>query len=658
MSRGERKLAAIMFTDMVGYTALGQKNESLSLALVDEHRKLIRPILLRHDGKEVKTIGDAFMVEFPSALNAVRCAYEIQRTVREFNIPLSQEKRIHLRIGIHLGDVVESEGDVSGDTVNVASRIEPLSEDGGVCLTRQVHDQIRGKIDLEFSSIGLKRLKNVSELIEVYRMLLPWGEKIADEPELVDTRRIAVLPFANMSPNPQDEYFADGMTEEIISTISRVDHMEVISRTSIMQYKRTPKPVKEVSKELDVGSILEGSVRKAGNRVRITVQLIDAIKDKHLWSEIYDREFSDVFEIQSEIAQKVADSLKLRLDETQKEDISHGPTRNMGAYNSYLAGLHYLNKTGPGVISKSIPYLEEAVKKDPSFAHAFAAFASVYVYLSGETIPPSEAFPKAKEYARTALILNDKIAEAHWATANIAFQVDWNWDLADSEYRRALEISPNSGQMRQDYATFLMLVSRDDEAVREISRAIELDPLSGLALGVGVGIHVYSRKYDTAIALARKKIEIDPEDPDGHNILAFALFASGALDESCNELRLARRKILLSNQGKQLGWAGGLNTWIHAITCTVLASLNRKDMLRDILEEAEEYAKKSFVAPSDLAIMHLALGEIDRAFELLEGDVRSHETGFIFVHRSQVFDSIRFDPRFLELLKVCNLPVI
>ena len=327
-----------MFTDMVGYTALGQRNESLSLALVEEQRKLIRPILARHNGREIKTIGDAFLVEFLSALDAVRCAYDIQRAVREFNISLPEERRVHLRVGVHLGDVVESGGDISGDAVNVASRIEPLAEDGGVCVTRQVYDHVQNKLELKLVSLGVKPLKNVSMPIEVYKMMMPWSVETSAPSNQPDKKRIAVLPFANMSPDPNDQYFADGITEEIISIVSGISGLSVISRTSVMGYKGTTKKLGEIGRELDVGSILEGSFRKAGNRIRITTQLIDVVGDKHLWAQNYDKNLDDIFAVQSEIAEKVAGELKIRLVESEKRTLEKKPTENIEAYSNFLRG--------------------------------------------------------------------------------------------------------------------------------------------------------------------------------------------------------------------------------------------------------------------------------------------------------------------------------
>ena len=233
-----------MYTDMVGYTALGQRNESLSLALVEEQRKLIRPVIARHSGREIKTMGDATLVEFPNATDSVRCAYDIQRAIREFNLSLATDKRIHLRIGVHLGEVTESQGDISGDAVNVASRIYPLAEDGGVCVTRTVYDFVRGKVDIPLSSIGAKTLKNVAELMEVFRMEMPWELGVAPEAATYPTNRIAILPFASFSSNPDDAYFADGITDEIISAVAGISGLRVISRTSVIGYRGTTNNVK------------------------------------------------------------------------------------------------------------------------------------------------------------------------------------------------------------------------------------------------------------------------------------------------------------------------------------------------------------------------------------------------------------------------------
>ncbi len=262
-----------MFTDMVGYTALGQRNESLSLALVEEQRRIVRPILLRHNGREVKTIGDAFLVEFPNALDAVRCAYDVQRATREFNISVPEESKIQLRVGVHLGDVVESGGDIFGDAVNVASRIESIAEGGGVCLTRQVYDGVRNKIELTFTSLGEKSLKNVDLPIEVYRIDMPWDRRELESTRKLDSHRIAVLPFASLSPDPNDEFFADGLTDELITRLSLLSGLEVIARTSVMSYKKKEKNANQIGKELRAGALVEGSVRKSGNRIRVTAQL-------------------------------------------------------------------------------------------------------------------------------------------------------------------------------------------------------------------------------------------------------------------------------------------------------------------------------------------------------------------------------------------------
>ncbi len=413
MSQGERRLAAIMFTDMVGYTSLGQKNESLSLALVDDQRKLIRPILSRHDGREVKTMGDSFLVEFSSALNAVKCAYDIQRTAREYNISLPEERRVHLRVGVHLGDVLETQGDISGDAVNVASRINYLADDGGVCLTRQVYDHVQNKFELPLTSLGPRSLKNVNIPIEVYRMEMPWDEKKATQLAKLDKKRVAVLPFANMSPDPADEYFADGLTEELISKLSLVKGLRVIARTSVMSYKKKDRRISEIGAELGVGSIVEGSFRKAGNKIRVTTQLIDVADDQHVWAQSYDRNLDDVFAVQTDIAKQVSDTLKVKILEAEIDGIDRKPTESTKAYTLYLRGRYHFNRRGVEDVVKASEYFGQAVREDERFALGYVGLADCYAVLSNLGIDSGANRQKAKIAVAKGLELDRDLAEAH-----------------------------------------------------------------------------------------------------------------------------------------------------------------------------------------------------------------------------------------------------
>ena len=360
-----------MFTDMVGYTSLGQRDEDLSLELVDEQRGLIRPILARHDGREVKTIGDAFLVEFGSAQDAVECAVEIQADVRELNVRRPERPEIRLRIGIHLGDVVHQGTDVAGDAVNVASRIEPLSPPGGVCVSAQVFQSVVNKVEYEFESLGVPDLKNVSRPVELYR-IVGLGEA-APRPASkggLSKERVAVLPLSNFSPDANDEYFADGMTEELIDRLAQVKGLRVIARTSVMGYRRKERKASEIGRELGVGTLVEGSVRKAGSRIRITIQLIDVATEEHVWSDRYDRELGDVFAVQTEIASRIAGQIASSISgaaPTQPGPQLPGKarpfTKDMGAYTTFLRGRKLLNdRRSAATIRQALGLFEEVVQ--------------------------------------------------------------------------------------------------------------------------------------------------------------------------------------------------------------------------------------------------------------------------------------------------------
>src|SRR3989442_8730376 len=268
LSQGERRLAAIMFTDMVDYTTMSAKNETLALTLLEEHRQLLRPVFARHGGREVKTIGDGFVVEIPSVLEAVRCALEIQQLIHRRNQSVPSERKILLRVAVHLGDVEHRDGDVYGDAVNIASKIQSIADPGGICITQQVFDHVRNNEEFRTVAIGQNQLKNLQMPTVVYRVLPPTEGTKLTKSDALEPRRVAALPLAILSSDHQDEYFADGLTEEIINTLSSIPGLNVIARTSVMKYKQANKSVSEIGRELKVGTILEGSVRKAGDRLR------------------------------------------------------------------------------------------------------------------------------------------------------------------------------------------------------------------------------------------------------------------------------------------------------------------------------------------------------------------------------------------------------
>jgi len=619
-----------MFTDMVGYTALGQKNESLSLALVEEQRKVIRPILAKHGGREVKTMGDAFLVEFPNAIDAVRCAYDIQRMTREFNLSLPQERRIHLRIGLHVGEVVDSRGDISGDSVNVASRIEPLAEDGGVCLTRQVYDHVENKLDIQLTTLGFKALKNVSLPVEVFKMTMPWeaGSLVAAAQN--DERRVAIMPFVNMSTDPNDVYFADGLTEELISTISKVRNLTVISRTSIMKYKGANATVGEIGNALRVGSVIEGSVRKSANRARITAQLIDVKTDGHLWSESYDREVKDIFAVQSEIAQKVADALKVRIGEGEEEEVRKKPTASTEAHTMYLKGRYLWNERTKEGVSNAVKYFEEAIKLDKGFNLAYSGLADCYTILADWFwMDPNEAFPKAKLYDLKALEIDPKLAEAHASLGIIYNSYDGKWSESESEFKQAIALKPSLAYAHMWYGLLLNVLGRHTEALEEIKHAGKLDPLSRIIGNNLAGTLVMMGRPREAIEQIKKSLKEDPDFPSHHETLGWAYYLDSQFKEAAEEIRQAYS---LSNN----------DLWMKTSLTCVLALVGN-DEASGLMSELEETAKTFYVSKVQLAEISFALKRNNEGYAYLE---KAYHDKSIFTNHASDLAALRFYPWF------------
>ena len=641
MSPEQRRLVAIMFTDVVGYTAMGQRNESLSLALVDEQRKMIRPILNRHNGKEVKTMGDAFLIDFPSALDAVRCAYDIQRAVREFNIALPLDRRLHLRIGLHLGDVVESAGDISGDAVNVASRIEPLAEDGGVCLTRQVYDHVQNKFEVPFASLGSRSLSGVSVPFEVFRMVMPWEAERTPPPTQLNRKRIVILPFTNLSPDPVDAYFADGVTEELITSLSGLSGLTVIARTSVMKYKSSPKGASEIGRELNVGTLIEGSVRKAGNRVRITVQLVDAATEGHVWAKNYDKQLDDIFAIQSEIAERVTEELRVRLLDSEKRRLEVRPTEITQAYTSYLRARYHWNSRSEAGLKIAIRYFEEAIAIDPGYTLALVGLADTYsVSAIFGYLRPKTAYSKAKELAQRALDASPDLAEAHASMGEILMQSSYDWGAAAGELGRAIEIDPDYATAHLWMCTWYAVLGRLEEALAEARRALELDPFAVVVMNeVGKTLY-YAGMYDEATKEFVRSLEIEPGSAYLHKGLAETYIQTSKFGDAVREiekaLALSRTPYILDGAAAVYGLAA------------------QQDKAREVLEELDELAKSKFVPFYGRAAAYAALGRKEKALQLLENAFDEH-SWLVWLNVDPLFDSLRNEQAFRSLVRRMNL---
>ncbi len=474
-----------MFTDLVGFTRLGQRDEEAALRIRREHQELVRPIFSAFGGHEVKSLGDGFLVEFRSAVESVRCAVEIQRTIAHRNSTAGPEDRWELRIGIHSGDIVEEDGDVLGDAVNVASRIEPLAEPGGVSLSGTVYQQVRNKLPLVFEKVGERTLKNVQEPVTIYRVATGAPPATGRPPEPAAAPgplRLAVLPLANLSAEPEDAFFADGLTDELISRTAQVPEVRVIARTSVQRYKGSAKSIREVGEELGVGVALEGSVRKSGNRVRIAVQLVDARSEANIWSMRYDRPFDDIFAIQDDIAGQIARSVTSHLTGAARAAApvpapAPAETADMEAYSLFLHGRQLFGAKGSTeAIRAALALFERAVARDPRFARARVGVAETLLWLATEgSINFREAEDRAEREVLQAIELDDGIAEAHSLLAGFYLGSD-RFVECEREAHRAMQLNPS---LADPYRWLAQLAAGDGnlpEAIRLLEAARGLDP--------------------------------------------------------------------------------------------------------------------------------------------------------------------------------------
>jgi adenylate cyclase len=629
-----RRLAAIMFTDMVGYTAATQTNEARALELLREQEKLIRPLLKTHKGRKIKSTGDGFLVEFDSALKATHCAIDIQRRITERNAEGALAP-IQIRIGIHLGDVIQSDTDILGDAVNIAARIEPMAEPGGICVSGAVREQIWNKIPDKLEKLPPKALKGLQVPLDIYRVVLPWT---GGEPPTYSSAPtgLAVLPFTNISPDPKDEYFADGLTEELITVLSQLRGFRVIARTSVMPYKSTSKGVSQIGTELRVSSVLEGSVRKAGNRLRVTAQLIDVGSEGHVWANTYDRELDDVFAVQAELAKQVAEALKIELRPSEEARLNTRTAVRPDSYLAYLKGRTLLHLVPfPTSLAAAKEELENAVRLDPNNAAAHAGLADA-IRMLGWGYPdfvPADWDETSRRLVTRAIELDPNLGEAHASLAMVLAD-DFDYAAAEKELKLALSLSPSNSDAHYGYADLLIVQGRTEEALVEFALAEAADPLRTTIIGWFALYLTWLGKLDKARVKIERLNEVEPDNPFYHAILGFYYLAQSNHKGCLQEFDRYAETMVSEPQ---------LMPLIRAMNYALAGEKKQAKALLRKMDALPAHPGTHWAIPW----IYCELGDLDESFRWIDKGV----SVFGQLLLDPRCDPIRRDPRFQALLK-------
>ncbi len=699
MPTEERKLAAIMFTDMVGYSALAQRDDKVALELLEEHRRLLRAIFPQFHGTEIKTIGDAFLVEFGSALEAAQCAIEIQRTLAKRNHDVTSNRRMELKIGIHIGDVVHRDGDVYGDGVNIASRIEQLAGAGGICVSMDVERQIRNALEARFEKFGSADLKNIKLRMDLFRIILPW-EKGAESPakrtskkspllvpaailvilallagwwwmqrknqpsvgahavpaaptNTPDQKSVAVLPFVNLSDDKGSEYFSDGVSEELLTVLQKIPGMHVAARTSAFSFKGKNAPAQEIGQKLGVAHLVEGSVRKAGDTVRIAARLTRAETGEELWSENFTRDLKDVFAVQTELAETIVAQVRDRLtgsaaDSADKQKIQaevqaaeKGGTKNVEAHEFYLQGRFYENRHSEKSASEALAAYQHAVALDPGFALAWAGVAQTNLWLAAFSTEGGQKgfdahLASARDAVARALSIEPDLPNGLLARATIETNFDFKWNAAAQTVSKALALAPADPNIVIAAANLEIARGNMDRAIELYRKAVELDPVSAQARTFLAFNLAATKRFAEARAEFPRVVELNPATPWAHAGLGLSYLLENKFEEAATAAQ--------ADEGE---WCRLL-----IVSCARWAQ-NRVTESDAAL--AQLTANESETAAYQIAEVYAYRGEKDRAFEWLERARRQRDPGLPSLRKDPLLTNLHGDPRWNAFLRTMGL---
>jgi adenylate cyclase len=634
-----RQLAAILFADMTGYTSLMQENEHLARLKRKRLKEVLESSVGQFNGKILQNYGDGSLSIFSSAIDSVGCAIHIQHL-------LQQEPKVDLRMGIHTGDVIIEEEAIYGDGVNLASRIESLAVPGGIFISEKVHDEIKNQQNISTREMGYFELKNVKQAVRVFAIsnagiAVPGRDELRGKTKRPHNR-LAVLPFVNMSADPENEYFSDGITEELLNALTRVDGLQVTSRTSAFAFKGKNTDIRDIAIQLNVDKVLEGSVRKAGNRVRITAQLINAADGYHIWSENYDRNLTDIFEVQDEISGIIANKLRENLATAEQDNhLIKAPTRNITAYTYYLKGLHYWNKLTPADSRRAIEAFEQAIANEPNYAQAYAMVAAAYSHLgsSGQMLPHT-AFGIVHRFADKAIELDGSVAEGYVAKASAYLLYDWNWPAADDALQKALELNPGSIDAYELLSYYYVIMGRKEEAVELVEKAALLDPLSPVILQTLGNMYVFAERFDEAIVQADKMLAIDPQMRISIESKGWCIGMKGDWEEALKYFEEVYRLTNHPLKGLMgLGFAYG--------------KLGQTEKAKEIIRKMEQRQREEpdSVIDADLAAVWFGLGDMDKTFYYINQCIDKRMGPVNYFLEFPVYKGIKDDPRYAELKK-------
>ena len=539
----KRKLAVILAADVEGYSRLMGADEEATLDTLAAYHQAMDACIVGRGGRVVGSAGDSLLAEFPSAVEAVRCGAEIQDELGRRNADLEPDRRMDFRIGIKLGDVIAAEGDIFGDGVNVAARLENIADAGGVCISGAVYDQVKGKLELDFQDLGAQKVKNIVEPVHAYRVCLSDGNASAPVVEsLAETPSVAVLPFDNMSADPEQEYFSDGMTEDIITTLSKLSGLFVIARNSTFTYKGRAVKVQDVGTELGVRYVVEGSVRKAGERIRVTAQLVEAATGHHLWAERYDRTLEDVFEVQDELSREIATALQVTLSAGENGRLTRKPTDNLEVYDLLLRGREEMMRSTREATENARQLFQRALDLDPQCADAYARLAQVAHLTAVQGWGVAEELSRqAMELVEKALGLDDSVAFAH-GVLGMVFQWRHDFERALEEARRWIELDPNEADAHLNLGQMLTWAGNAEDALPPIEKSMRLNPHYSYLTLFGLGhAHWVLRHDDQALTAFNRGISRNSDFAPNHIFRAAILAERGEVEEARAAIEEVRR---------------------------------------------------------------------------------------------------------------------